>query len=294
MLPNARYYSVKRHPVNAIAPVDAEPLVRLSDLDEYRVWPRTSSVGRMGRGKLDRLPHPLRRLWPEAARRADDPHQGPRRHSAASAADGALASSTGEFCQGDLHVTTRQDVQSLFRARWHARRDALDFLYKNGLTTREACGNTFRNVTACALAGSCPRERVDAGAVADRLARSWIRNPLVQHMPRKMKILGLGLRHRLRGFVDPRPRLRRHRADGKHGLHGLCRRRPGRPAASRRSKVLDFVTEDESAGGLEATRPPASALFRPCQPQRRPAEVPGQALWRRASSSRCSSEEFAA
>ncbi len=63
----------------------------------------------------------------------------------------------------------------------------LEKLYAGGLPTREACGNTLRNMTACALSGSCPKEHVNAAQVATQLATAWIRNPLVQHMPRKMK-----------------------------------------------------------------------------------------------------------
>ncbi len=99
----------------------------------------------------------------------------------------ALADVAQRFSTGKGHVTTRQDVQFHFVKL----DDVVPTLYRlaeSGLTTREACGNTVRNVTACHLAGICPTELFDvtpyANAVADRL----LRNPINQDLPRKFKI----------------------------------------------------------------------------------------------------------
>ena len=97
------------------------------------------------------------------------------------------AAATRRYARGDIHLTTRQDLQIYFVAL-DATPGLLAELHAGGLTTREACGNTLRNMSSCALSGICPRERVDAGVVAERLSRSWIRHPLVQHMPRKFKV----------------------------------------------------------------------------------------------------------
>lgn len=97
-----------------------------------------------------------------------------------------IGAANRQFAQGDAHLTTRQDIQ-IYSVALDRSAELLSLLYSNGVTTREACGNTIRNLTACALAGACPRELVDAGKVADQLARAWIRHPLVQNMPRKMK-----------------------------------------------------------------------------------------------------------
>jgi sulfite reductase (NADPH) hemoprotein beta-component len=97
-----------------------------------------------------------------------------------------LARVNREFAKGPAHITTRQDFQ-LYYVPTERTADMLEILGDGGITTREACGNTVRNLTSCALAGACGRELVDAGKVAERLARTWIRHPLVQHMPRKMK-----------------------------------------------------------------------------------------------------------
>ena len=98
-----------------------------------------------------------------------------------------LAAVNRQFCDADAHITTRQDFQ-IYGVPLDRTGEALEALYANGLGTREACGNTLRNMTACALSGSCPKERVDAGLAASQLSAAWMRHPLVQHMPRKMKI----------------------------------------------------------------------------------------------------------
>ncbi|HHH35704.1 MAG TPA: nitrite/sulfite reductase [Gammaproteobacteria bacterium] len=85
------------------------------------------------------------------------------------------------------HITTRQDIQIHHVPLEHTPA-ALDELAEAGLTTREACNNTVRNVTACPLAGVCPREHVDITTYADRAVRHFLRHPLTQHLPRKFKI----------------------------------------------------------------------------------------------------------
>jgi sulfite reductase beta subunit-like hemoprotein len=97
-----------------------------------------------------------------------------------------LAAVNRDFAGSPAHITTRQDFQ-LYYVPLERTADMLETLAAGGITTREACGNTLRNMTSCALAGACGRELVDAGKVAEQLARTWMRHPLVQHMPRKMK-----------------------------------------------------------------------------------------------------------
>lgn len=85
------------------------------------------------------------------------------------------------------HVTTRQDIQANFVAL----KDTLPFLRKldaAGLTTREACGNTVRNVTSCFLAGCCPAEHADVTVHARSFAEFYLRHPLGQQFPRKFKV----------------------------------------------------------------------------------------------------------
>lgn len=88
---------------------------------------------------------------------------------------------------GTAHITTRQDIQVHYiplAETPNALRDLAAF----GLTTREACGNTIRNITACPLAGICPKEHVDITRHVDGAVRHFLRNPLNQQLPRKFKI----------------------------------------------------------------------------------------------------------
>lgn len=97
-----------------------------------------------------------------------------------------IARANMDFAGGDLHVTTRQGVQFYF-IKQNALGDFLESLSTGGVITREASGNTFRAITACPHAGFCADQHVDAADVASRLTQNLLRNPLVQHMPRKFK-----------------------------------------------------------------------------------------------------------
>ena len=57
-----------------------------------------------------------------------------------------------------------------------------------GLTTREACGDTVRNVQGCHLAGACPTRSSTSRPWAEATYRHFVRNPLGQRLPRKFKI----------------------------------------------------------------------------------------------------------
>src|SRR6266850_1938552 len=56
------------------------------------------------------------------------------------------------------------------------------------VTTREACGNTVRNITACPMAGVCADEPFDVTPYGEALTRFFLRNPICQALPRKFKI----------------------------------------------------------------------------------------------------------
>jgi sulfite reductase (ferredoxin) len=86
-----------------------------------------------------------------------------------------------------VHITTRQDIQMHYVPLGRTP-DVLRHLAAAGLTTREACGNTIRNMTACALSGVCPREHVDVNTHLNGAVVHFLRNPLNQQLPRKFKI----------------------------------------------------------------------------------------------------------
>jgi sulfite reductase beta subunit-like hemoprotein len=91
------------------------------------------------------------------------------------------------FSRGWGHLTTRQNAQFHFVAL-HQVPEVLRLLAAVGLTTREACGDTVRNVTGCHLAGACPFEVLDISAWAQATTDWFLRNPLAQRLPRKFKI----------------------------------------------------------------------------------------------------------
>src|SRR5205807_7805713 len=66
--------------------------------------------------------------------------------------------------------------------------DALRVLADAGLTTREACGNSVRNVTACPYAGASALEPFDITPYAEAVTRHLLRGPLSASLPRKLKI----------------------------------------------------------------------------------------------------------
>ncbi len=86
-----------------------------------------------------------------------------------------------------VHVTTRQDIQ-IHSVPLAETPSAMRILEKANLTTREACGNTVRNITACPMAGVCSREHVDVSVHLEGAVLHFLRNPLSQQMPRKFKI----------------------------------------------------------------------------------------------------------
>lgn len=91
------------------------------------------------------------------------------------------------FADGQAHVTTRQDIQFHY-VKFQNIQAMLGGLAAGGLTTREACGNSVRNVTACPLAGSCAAEEFNVYPYAVETARALLRNPWTQRLPRKFKI----------------------------------------------------------------------------------------------------------
>src|SRR5438105_3072547 len=99
----------------------------------------------------------------------------------------ALAEVAERYSTGRGHVTTRQDVQFHFVRLAHTD-DALRVLADAGLTTREACGNAVRNVTACPFAGASALEPFDSTPYAEAVTRLLLRGPLSSSLPRKFKI----------------------------------------------------------------------------------------------------------
>jgi len=161
-----------------------------------------------------------------------------------------VAAAARKWAKGDIHVTTRQAFQ-IYCVPTDDTPDLLADLAAGAMTSREACGNTLRNFTACAFSGVCPKEHTDAGKVAAQLAESWIRHPLVQNMPRKFKSTvsgctvdcGAGGIHDL-GLIATEK-------DGEKGFRVLAGGGTGgQPVAA--VEVSDFVTEEQLPAVVEA------------------------------------------
>src|SRR6202171_993383 len=98
-----------------------------------------------------------------------------------------LAVIADEYSTGRGHLTTRENVQFHF-VKLENVGAAMRLLADAGLTTREACGNTVRNVTACPVAGICPGEAFDVTPYALGVSRYLLRHPDFHDLPRKFKI----------------------------------------------------------------------------------------------------------
>lgn len=98
-----------------------------------------------------------------------------------------IADISDEYGSGNLHLTTRQDIQihyvSLDRTP-----ELWAKLEQDDITLREACGNTVRNVTASPASGIDPQEPFDVSPYAHATFEYFLRNPICQEMGRKFKI----------------------------------------------------------------------------------------------------------
>ncbi|MFT4031783.1 MAG: HEPN domain-containing protein [Siphonobacter sp.] len=128
-----------------------------------------------------------------------------------------ISNISDEYSTGNLHLTTRQDIQIHF-VSLDRTPELWAKLEQDDITLREACGNTVRNVTASPATGIDPEEPFDITPYADATFRYFLRNPICQEMGRKFKMsfsnsdadTALSYMHDL-GFI---PKLQ----DGKRGF----------------------------------------------------------------------------
>jgi len=112
-----------------------------------------------------------------------------------------MADLAEEYSDGILHITTRQDIQ-LHYVHVEDTPDLMRRLAAVGITTREACGNSVRNVTGCPLAGVCRTEAFDIAPYARALMRFLLGHPDVQDFGRKFKPAFSGCEHEACGLVQ--------------------------------------------------------------------------------------------
>jgi len=98
-----------------------------------------------------------------------------------------LADASDRFGSSFIHFTTREDAQ-IYYVSLDKTPTLLRFLADLGITTREACGNTVRNITACYRAGTSATEPFDVRPYAEHLFRYLVRNKFNQNLGRKFKI----------------------------------------------------------------------------------------------------------
>ncbi|MCZ6625505.1 MAG: nitrite/sulfite reductase [Deltaproteobacteria bacterium] len=98
-----------------------------------------------------------------------------------------LADLSEEYADGVSHVTTRQDIQFHF-VHIDDTPSLMRRLAAVGITTREACGNGVRNVTACPIAGVCRDETFDVTPYAKACSKFLLGHPDTQDFGRKFKV----------------------------------------------------------------------------------------------------------
>src|SRR6266566_7403137 len=106
----------------------------------------------------------------------------------------AMAEVADRYGRGIGHVTTRQDIQ----IHWVPIEGIIDLyerLLAAGITTRGACADSVRNVTACPYAGTAPSEPFDVSPYCVAIHEYFLFNPLNLTLPRKFKIAIEGCEH---------------------------------------------------------------------------------------------------
>lgn len=98
-----------------------------------------------------------------------------------------IADISDEYSNGNLHLTTRQDIQ-IHHVSLERTPELWAKLEQDDITLREACGNTVRNITASPEAGIDINELFDVSPYAQALFQYFLRKPFGQELGRKIKI----------------------------------------------------------------------------------------------------------
>jgi sulfite reductase beta subunit-like hemoprotein len=163
----------------------------------------------------------------------------------------ALAAVSDEFAAGKGHFTTRQNLQYHFVPLAQVP-DLMHKLADYGLTTREACFNTVRNVTASPYTGLTRDEVFDVTPYVQKVAYTFLRKKLTDAMPRKFKIAfdGGGAKDRaLCGIHDMG--IRAVIQDGKRGFHIVIAGGLG-PLPTEAQVLDEFLPEERLVNRVEA------------------------------------------
>lgn len=165
-----------------------------------------------------------------------------------------IADTADRYGHGNLHTTTRQDIQLHYVKITDTPQLWAD-LEEKGITLREACGNTIRNMTGSAIAGIDPDEPFDISPYVYAMFGYFLRNPICQELGRKFKIAfsssdrdtAFTFIHDL-GFI---PKIRRENGEEKRGFRVMLGGGLGAqpfPAGP----VSEFLEEDQVIPFTEA------------------------------------------
>ncbi len=162
-----------------------------------------------------------------------------------------LAELAEEYSDAILHVTTRQNIQLHF-VHIEDTPDLMRRLAAVGITTREACGNSVRNVTACPLAGVCRTEAFDVSPYAAALMRFLLGHPDVQDFGRKFKPAFSGCAHEACGLVKMHDAgFVAMQVDGKRGFEVVVGGGLG-PVPHQAQVLAEFTPEAELLPQMQA------------------------------------------
>ncbi|MGO9229151.1 MAG: nitrite/sulfite reductase [Bryobacteraceae bacterium] len=164
---------------------------------------------------------------------------------------GQLARVAEEFGGGKGHLTTRQNIQFHF-VPLERTADLMHMLADAGLTNREACYNTVRNVTTCTWAGITRDEVFDVRPYAQLLAYALLRKDLTGNLPRKFKIAfdGCAGSDCIAGAINDIG-LRAAIRDGQRGFRMLVAGGLG-PLPTEAQLLEEFVPEERLLNRCEA------------------------------------------
>ncbi len=162
-----------------------------------------------------------------------------------------IAALAEEYSDAILHVTTRQDIQ-LHYVHIEDTPDLMRRLAAVGVTTREACGNSVRNITACPLAGVCNTEAFDVSPYAAAMMRFLLGHPDVQDFGRKFKPAFSGCEAEACGLVNMHDAgFLAQMKDGKRGFKVFIG--GGLGAVPHFAKVMsEFTPEEELLPQMQA------------------------------------------
>ncbi|HUS08406.1 MAG TPA: nitrite/sulfite reductase [Bryobacteraceae bacterium] len=161
-----------------------------------------------------------------------------------------LARIADEFGSGRGHLTTRQNVQYHFVPLPDVPA-LLHLLADVRLTTREACYNTVRNVTACPTAGLLRDEVFNVNPYAQRVAFAFLHRELTDSMPRKFKIALCGCSKDCMVGAIHDAGLKAEIRDGKRGFRMVVGGGLG-PLPNEAALLDEFVPEERIINKLEA------------------------------------------